>query len=47
MCYKLNPILSRDKTEEIRYEIDRDFGPQEDTDPMYENTNLKYSKLDN
>ena len=27
MCYKLDPILSKDKIEEIRFEIDRDFGP--------------------
>ena len=47
MCYKLNPILSKDKTDEIRFEIDRDFGEQEEKDAMYENTNLKYSKLEN
>ena len=47
MCYKLNPILSKGKTEEIRFEIDRDFGPQEAADLMHENTNVKYSQLDN
>ena len=47
MCYKLNPILSKDKTDEIRFEIDREFGQQEDTDIMYENTNQKYSQLEN
>ena len=26
-AFKLDPVLSKDKTEEIRYEIDRDFGP--------------------
>ena len=26
MAYKLNPIFSKDKTEEIRWHIDRDFG---------------------
>ena len=45
MCYKINPILPKDKTEEISFEIDRDFGPQEDADQMYENTNKKYNEL--
>jgi len=26
MCYKLNPIFSKDKSEEIQWAIDRDFG---------------------
>ena len=30
MCYKMNPILSSDKTEVIRYTIDEDFGAQEE-----------------
>jgi len=47
MCYKLNPILSKEKTDEIRWEIDRDFGEQEDADLVYENTNVKYSQLEN
>ena len=46
MCYKLNPILPKDKTEQIRYEIDSDFGPSEDEDIMYTNGNLKYSALE-
>ena len=45
MCYKMNPILPKDKTEEIRFEIDREFGEQEESDVMYENGNVKYSSL--
>ena len=45
MCYKIGPILPNDKTEEIRAEIDRDFGPQDENDYMYTNTNVKYSAL--
>lgn len=47
MCYKLNPILTKEKTDEIRWEIDRDFGEQEDADLVYENTNVKYSQIEN
>ena len=47
MCYKLNPILSKDKTEEIRYEVDRDFIENETNELVYENTDVKYSQLDN
>ena len=46
MAYKLNPVLGKEKTDEIRYEIDREFGPDEINDLIYENTNLKYKKLD-
>jgi len=47
MCYKLNPILTKEKTDEIRWEIDREFGEQEDADLVYENTNVKYSQMEN
>ena len=47
MCYKINPVLGKAKTEEIRFEIDRDFGPDEEEDLMHSNTNLKYSGIDN
>ncbi len=47
MAYKLNPILTKGKTEEIRWEIDREFGEQEDKDIVYENTNIKYSHQEN
>ena len=47
MAYKLNPVLSKDKTEEIRYEIDREFGPQDINDLVHENTNVKYRDLAN
>ena len=46
-AYKLNPVLSKDKTEEIRFEIDRDFGPEEVNDLIYEDTSVKYSSFDN
>ena len=42
-AYKLNPILSKEKTEIIRQALDFDFGPQEETDRIYSNANLKYS----
>ena len=47
MCYKLNPVINKDKTEEIRFEIDREFGAEEDQDLLHVNGNLKYSALDN
>ena len=47
MCYKLNPVLSKDRTEVIRYEVDRDFGPEEEKDLVYANGSVKYSQLDN
>ena len=43
LCYKMTPIVLADKTEEIRFEIDRDFGEQDDPDLMYQNNNVKYS----
>ena len=47
MCYKLKPILSKEKTEEIRFEIDREYGPEEEGDLMHCNANVKYSALEN
>lgn len=41
----MNPVLSADKTEEVRFEIDRDFGEEEEKDLMHENGNVKYSQL--
>lgn len=46
MCHKMNVILNKEKTQEIRFEIDHEFGQQEDADIMYENTNVKYSQLE-
>ena len=47
MCYKLDPVLSREKTEEVRFEIDRDFGPQDANDLIYHDTTVKYSQFEN
>ena len=47
MCYKLNPVLSKDKTEVIRYEIDADFGAEEEKDLIHSNASVKYSLLEN
>ena len=46
MCYKMNPVLSADQTEVIRYEVDKDFGPQDQNDLMYCNANLSYDNLE-
>ena len=45
MCYKINPILPKDKAEKIRFEIDSDFGAGEEGDKMFENTNVDYNEL--
>ena len=47
MCYKLNPILDKQRTRQMMFEIDHDFGPSEDHEIMFENTNISYSKLEN
>ena len=40
-AHKLNPILSKDKTEEIRNEIDLEYTEPEE-DLMHANANVKY-----
>ena len=45
LAYKMDPVLNKEQTEIVRYEIDRDFGPQDDNDHMHCNANLEYKKL--
>lgn len=47
MCYKLNPIFNKEKTEVIRYVIDENFGENEANDLIYTNASVKYSLLEN
>jgi len=47
MCYKLKPILSREKTIEIMFEVDRNFEGQDASDNMYTDASVKYSALEN
>ena len=42
MAYKLDPILDKQQSEIIRFEIDRNFGKDEDKDLYYVNGNLSY-----
>ena len=43
-AHKLNPILSKDKVEEIRNEIDREYTEPEE-DMIHVNGNVKYRQL--
>ena len=47
MAFKLNPVLDKEKTDEIRFEIDRDLGEEDPMELIYENTNVKYRNLKN
>ena len=45
MAYKLDPVLNKEQTELLRYEIDKDFS-EEQNRQNFVNGNLKYSQLD-
>ena len=46
-AFKMNPILNKEQTEIVRFEIDRDFGEQDAEDLFYCNPNVKYSSMEN
>ena len=46
-AYQLNPVLSKEKTDEVRFEIDRDLVDEDPGELIYENTNVKYRYLEN
>ena len=46
MAYKLDPILNKDQSEILRYEVDLDFGESEESDLLHCNGNKEYKKLD-
>lgn len=45
MAFKLDPVLNKEQTEILRFEIDKDFSEQENRQ-NFVNGNLKYSQLD-
>ena len=46
-AFKMTPILNKEQTEVVRFEIDRDFGEQDQEDLFYCNPNVKYSQMEN
>ena len=47
MAFKLNPIFDKEQTEIVRFEVDRDFGEQDEKDLFFCNGGVKYSQLEN
>ena len=47
MAYKLDPLFDKKQSEIVRFEIDRDFGEDEEDDLIYCNGSVDYKKLEN